>query len=56
MFNTYKQTKKCVSYGGWEVERLQMMEDELMQKHGYNYSQLHKVLVRDAYRALMMVG
>ena len=38
-----------VSYGEYEVERLLMMENKLMNHHGKNYSQLHKDLIRKEY-------
>ncbi len=43
-----KQTRKPVSYGSYE-QRVQDMEEELMNHYGYNFSQLHKVLVRERY-------
>jgi len=50
-----KQIKKSISYGGFEKERLFMMEEELMKHYSYNFSQLHKSLVRDAYRQMRML-
>lgn len=50
-----KQIKKSISYGEFEKERLFMMEKELMQHHSYNFSQLHKSLIRDAYRQMRML-
>ncbi len=46
-----KQTRKPVSYGSYE-QRVQDMEQELMSHYGYNFSQLHKVLVREKYYQL----
>jgi len=46
------QKKKCVSYGGFEKERFDEMERVLMEHYCYNYSQLHKVLIREKYYAL----
>ena len=46
------QYKRCVSYGGWEKDKLQKMEDELMEELGKNYSQLHKDLIREKHYAL----
>tara|TARA_S200002703_G_C3706376_1_gene216975 strand:- start:546 stop:722 length:177 start_codon:yes stop_codon:yes gene_type:complete len=50
-----RQIKKSISYGTFEKERIFRMEEELMEHHGYNFSQLHKCLVRDAYRQLRMI-
>ena len=36
-----KQIKKSISGGGFEKERLLMMEKEL-RNYSYNFSQLHK--------------
>ena len=47
-----KQIKKSISYGGWESEKLNKMEKELMEHYGKNYSQLLKDLVREKYYAL----
>lgn len=44
--------KKMVSYQEQEIERLSLMESSLMDHYGYNYSQLHKNLVREKYYAL----
>ena len=46
------QIKKSISYGGWESEKLNKMEKELMEHYGKNYSQLLKDLVREKYYAL----
>ena len=46
-----KQTRKPVSYGSYE-QRVQDMEQELMSHYGYNFSQLHKVVVRERYYQL----
>ena len=47
-YNTLPRVKQ-VSYGEYEVERLLMMENKLMNHHGKNYSQLHKDLIRKEY-------
>ena len=44
-----KQVKQHISYGKNEAPMLLKMEKVLMEKWGYNKSQLHKVLVRNAY-------
>lgn len=49
-----KQKKKCVSYGSYETN-VQKMEEELMNHFSYNYSQLHKSLVREKYYQLKTV-
>jgi|TARA_Y100000114_G_C11713638_1_gene304784 hypothetical protein len=49
-----KQVKKPVSYGGHE-HRVLDMEQRLMNHYGYNYSQLHKVLVREKYYQLNLL-
>ena len=46
------QIKKSISYGGWECEKLNKMEEELMEHNGKNFSQLHKDLVREKYYAV----
>tara|TARA_Y100001937_G_scaffold78185_1_gene106045 strand:- start:235 stop:408 length:174 start_codon:yes stop_codon:yes gene_type:complete len=46
-----KQVRKPVSYGGHE-HRVMDMEAELMNHYGYNFSQLHKTLVREKYYQL----
>ena len=46
-----KQTRRPVSYGSYE-QRVKDMEEELMNHYGYNFSQLHKVLVREKYYKL----
>ena len=46
------QLKKSISYGGWESEKLNKMEKELMEHYGKNYSQLLKDLAREKYYAL----
>ncbi len=43
-----KQLRKPVSYGGHE-HRVIDMENYLMDHYGYNFSQLHKTLVRERY-------
>ena len=49
-----KQLRKPVSYGGHE-HRVLDMEQRLMNHYGYNYSQLHKVLVREKYYQLNLL-
>ena len=46
-----KQVKSHISYGRKEAKKILRMEDELMDHYhfGYNRSQLHKNLARDAY-------
>ena len=46
-----KQTRRPVSYGSYE-QRVKDMEEEIMNNYGYNFSQLHKVLVREKYYQL----
>ena len=43
------QVVKAVSYGGHEHNVL-TYEERLMKKYSYNYSQLHKQLVREKYQ------
>ena len=49
-----KQVKKPVAYGGHE-HRVLDMEQRRMNHYGYNYSQLHKVLVREKYYQLNLL-
>ena len=49
------QIKKSVSCGSFEKERVFKMEEALMKHYGYNFSQLHKTLVRDAYQHLKLI-
>ena len=44
-----KQVKSHISYGKREAPKLLKMEDALMEHFGFNRSQLHKNLIRDAY-------
>ena len=44
-----KQVKKSISYSGHEAEKVSDMEDYLMSLYGYDFSQLHKVLIREKY-------
>ena len=46
-----KQLRKPVSYGGHE-HRVIDMENYLMDHYGYNFSQLHKTLLREKYYQL----
>ena len=50
----HKQETFTISYQRQEAEKIIGMEKELMSRFGYNRSQLHKALVRDAYRQLRM--
>ena len=50
-----KQVKSHISYGRKEAPKLLRMEDELMNHYGYNRSQLHKNLVRDAYSKISLL-
>ena len=43
--------RRPVSYGGHEQKVLDM-EKDLMNHYGYNFSQLHKTLVREKYYQL----
>ena len=49
-----KQVKRTISYGRHE-ERVLNMEDYLMDHYGYDRSQLHKNLVRDAYSKISLL-
>jgi len=49
-----KQVKKTVSYGSYEAIKLNKMELLLMEHYGYDFSQLHKVLVRERYNQLVL--
>ena len=44
-----KQKKRSVSYGAYEAQKVSDMEDYLMNFYGYDFSQLHKVLIREKY-------
>ena len=44
-----KQVKKSISYSGHEAEKVSDMEDYLMSFYGYDFSQLHKTLIREKY-------
>ena len=50
-----KQDTFTISYQRQEAKKLIGMEHELMEHFGFNRSQLHKNLVRDAYRQLRML-
>ena len=50
-----KQVKSHISYGRKEAKKILRMEDELMDHFGYNRSQLHKNLVRDAYSKISLL-
>ena len=49
-----KQDTFTISYQRQEAKKVIGMEYELMEHFGFNRSQLHKNLVRDAYRQLRM--
>lgn len=49
-----KQDTFTISYQRQEAKKVIGMEYELMEHFGFNRSQLHKSLVRDAYRQLRM--
>jgi len=51
----YRTKTFTISYQKQEAEKVMGMENELMEHFGYNRSQLHKTLVRDAYRQLRML-
>ena len=44
-----KPITRIISYTSREADKLLAMEEHLMEKFGYNRSQLHKQLVREAY-------
>ena len=50
-----KQDTFTISYQRQEAKKVIGMEYELMEHFGFNRSQLHKSLVRDAYRQLRML-
>ena len=50
-----KQDTFTISYQRQEAKKVIKMEYELMEHFGFNRSQLHKNLVRDAYRKLSML-
>ena len=47
-----KQVKSTVSYGKNECLKLKKMEQTLMEHYGYDFSQLHKVLIRERYNQI----
>ena len=47
-----KQVKSTVSYGKNECLKLKKMEQTLMEHYGYDFSQLHKVLIRERYNLI----
>ncbi len=53
--SNYKTKTFTISYQKQEAEKVTKMENELMEHFGYNRSQLHKTLVRDAYRQFRML-
>ena len=50
-----RQDTFTISYQRQEAKKVIGMEYELMEHFGFNRSQLHKNLVRDAYRKLSML-
>ena len=50
-----KQDTFTISYQKQEAKKVIGMEQELMKHFGYNRSELHKNLVREAYRQLRML-
>ena len=52
MYCSKTQEKRSISYGGWEKEKLFDMEKQLQEHYGYNFSQLHRSLVREKFYAL----
>tara|TARA_B100002051_G_scaffold171782_1_gene162376 strand:+ start:607 stop:855 length:249 start_codon:yes stop_codon:yes gene_type:complete len=50
-----KQDTFTISYQRQEAKKVIGMEYELMEHFGFNRSQLHKNLIRDAYRQLRML-
>ena len=50
-----KQDTFTISYQRQEAKKVIGMEYELMEHFGFNRSQLHKNLVRDAYRKLSLL-
>ena len=53
--NDYRAKTFTISYQKQEAEKVMGMENELMDHFGYNRSQLHKTLVRDAYQHLKLI-
>jgi|TARA_B100000073_G_C23662129_1_gene545024 hypothetical protein len=53
--NDYKQVVKAISYQGTEANKVLHMEQVLMDKYGYNRSQLHKQLVREKYQQVVAI-
>ena len=50
-----KQDTFTISYQRQEAKKIIGMEYKLMEHFGFNRSQLHKNLVRDAYRKLSLL-
>ncbi len=50
-----KQVKSNISYGRREAKKIIRIDDELIDHFGYNRSQLHKNLVRDAYSKISLL-
>tara|TARA_Y100001963_G_scaffold150176_1_gene230881 strand:+ start:601 stop:768 length:168 start_codon:yes stop_codon:yes gene_type:complete len=52
-FQEYPRAKQ-VSYAEYEAARIQQMEDELMEHHNKNFSQLHKDLIRKEHTLITL--
>tara|TARA_Y100001933_G_scaffold154679_1_gene152943 strand:+ start:157 stop:360 length:204 start_codon:yes stop_codon:yes gene_type:complete len=50
-----KQDRFTISYQRQEAKKIIGMEYKLMEHFGFNRSQLHKTLVRDAYRKMTLL-
>ena len=50
-----KQDTFTISYQRQEAKKIIGMEYKLMEHFGFNLSQLHKNLVRDAYRKMSLL-
>ena len=53
--NENKQVKYHISLSSKEAKKVMKMENELMEHFGYNRSQLHKNLIRDAYTKITFI-
>ena len=56
MANTYSPTRKVkqISYSDYEYNRLNMIQDKLMEHHAMSFSQLVKNLMRKEYQLLSL--
>ena len=50
-----KQVKYHISLSSKEANKVMKMENDLMEHFGYNRSQLHKNLIRDAYTKIAFI-